>query len=172
MGCCHLKRVLTGFLVAGVMHATRFARAQSAAEQPPVLIAFAINGGAATAATSEEFVSLGHTAVGRRPSEYRVSHRADFAGAAWLPYTESPKLKEWLGASSDACDTPRPSRRVTLFFQVRVTTGAELRVVDGQRALVAASVESNVLRDVICAVVPPRDLERMPNPGRRDGHRD
>jgi hypothetical protein len=139
-----------------ILRAAPLAIAQSGGEQPPVLTAFAINGGAAAVSMSEGSVMLDHITVGRRPTEYRVSHRADFAGAAWQPYTETPKLKDWLAASGRSCDASRPSRQVTLFFQVRVTTGAELRIVDDQRALVAARVESNVLSDVICAVVTPR----------------
>jgi hypothetical protein len=155
MGSWYQRRVTTGLLVAaGVLHPILPARAPIQGEQPPVLTSFAINGGAATVAASEDSVALRHTAVGRRPSEYRVSHRADFSGAVWLPYTETPRMKDWFNATSDACDSPGSSRRITLYFQVRAATGAAMRVVKGQRELVAASVESNVLRDVICAVTP------------------
>jgi len=40
---------------------------------------------------------------------------------------------------------------VTLYLQVRATVGEELRVVDGQRQLRPARVESNVLKASICA---------------------
>jgi hypothetical protein len=152
------RRTRTWFLLTlGMVWATPIVRAQSRGEQPPVLTAFMINGGAVAVTASDEFITLAHTVVGRRPTEYRVSQRADFVGAVWLPYVEAPRLKDWLGTSRDACEAPHASRRVTLFFQVRATTGDELRVVDGQRTLVAASVESNVLRDNICAVPAPRD---------------
>jgi hypothetical protein len=47
--------------------------------------------------------------------------------------------------------TSHPSHRITLYLQVRANVGEEVRILDGQRQLVPASVESNVLRATICA---------------------
>jgi hypothetical protein len=121
------------------------------AGQPPVLTTFAINGGVDTVSSAEAVVTLDHALVGARPSEYRVSHRADFSGAAWIPYLAAPSLRDWYDASGAACDAKRPSHRVTFYLQVRASVGEEVRIVDGQRQLVPARVESNVLRATICA---------------------
>lgn len=119
--------------------------------QPPVLTAFSINAGRDTLSAAATAVALVHTAVGARPSEYRVSHRADFLGAHWQPYTDTPILRDWYESTGDACDAARPSHRVTLYFQVRATVGEEVRIVDGQRQLQPARVESNVLKASVCA---------------------
>jgi hypothetical protein len=125
--------------------------AQTGATQPPVLTGFAINGGAETVVRSDEFVSLDHTVVGSRPSDYRVSHRADFSGAEWVPYTSAPRMKDWNAVPGDVCDANGTSRRITLFFQVRAPAGMEMRIVDGRRVMAPSRAESNVLRDTICA---------------------
>jgi len=138
-------------LAALLMGRSVVAPAQRAAEQPPVLTSFAINGGSDSVAISETAVALTHSIVGTRPSEYRVSHRADFAGARWEPYAASISMRDWYDGAGPACDASRPSHRVTLFLQVRATLGEEVRVVDGQRQLVPARVESNVLRATVCA---------------------
>jgi len=127
------------------------APAQRAAEQPPVITAFAINAGSDSVSISEPAVALTHSVVGTRPSEYRVSHRADFAGARWEPYSASISLREWYDGAGPSCDASRPSHRVTFFLQVRATLGEEIRIVDGQRQLMPARVESNVLRATVCA---------------------
>jgi hypothetical protein len=127
--------------------------AQRAKEQPPVITAFAINGGSDTVSASAGTISLAHTVVGARPSEYRVSHRADFAGSSWLAYTSSLVIRDWYDGTGVSCDRGQPSHRVTLYMQVRATVGEEVRIVDGQRQLVPARVESNVLRATICARV-------------------
>jgi hypothetical protein len=127
------------------------ARAQRAVEQPPVLTAFSINAGLDTISMADPSITLNHTIVGTRPSEYRVSRRADFAGARWEPYQTTITLRDWYDASGPVCDSTRASHRVTLFLQVRAPLGEEVRVVDGQRQLVAARVESNVLRATVCA---------------------
>ena len=119
--------------------------------QPPVLTAFSINGGGDTVSVNAVGIALVHTVVGARPSDYRVSRRADFLGAHWEPYAETPILRDWLDANGETCDTTRPSHRVTLYFQVRATLGEEVRIVDGQRQLQPARVESNVLKASICA---------------------
>jgi hypothetical protein len=128
--------------------------AQQPARQPPVLTTFAINGGADGVSSLEPVVSLDHTVVGLTPSEYRVSHRADFADARWLPYVPRPTLSQWFDAESKSCDPATASHSITLFLQVRAVIGEEMRVVAGQRQLLPVRVESNVLRDVICARVP------------------
>lgn len=133
--------------LAALLCATR-----AGAQQPPVLTAFAIDSGAERTAATDEAVVLSHRVVGARPSEYRVSVRADFTGAQWLPYADAPTLRGWYRADGETCDPTRRSHRVTLFFQVRSTVGEEVRIVAGQRTLVPSRVESNVLRDSICAV--------------------
>ena len=124
----------------------------AAAPQPPVLTVFSINGGADTVSAAVPSVALVHTVVGARPSEYRISRRADFAGAPWLPYVPTPAVRDWYDAGGEPCAAARGSRRVTLYLQVRSNLGEEVRIVDGQRQLVPARVESNVLRATICAL--------------------
>jgi len=135
------------------------APAQRAAEQPPVITAFAINAGSDSVSISEPAVALTHSVVGTRPSEYRVSHRADFAGARWEPYSASISLREWYDGAGPSCDASRPSHRVTFFLQVRATLGEEIRIVDGQRQLMPARVESNVLRATVCARAAPKSSD-------------
>ena len=125
------------------------------ARQPPVLTAFGINGGADWVPSQEPALTLDHTVVGVAPSEYRVSHRADFADARWLPYVPRPTFTQWFVADGKSCDGASPSREITLFLQVRAVIGEEMRVIAGQRQLLPVRVESNVLRDVICARVHP-----------------
>lgn len=119
--------------------------------QPPVLTAFSINATGDTVSSAAASVVLVHTTVGARPSEYRVSHRADFLGARWEPYADAPVVRDWYDATGQPCDATRPSHRVTLYLQVRATLGEEVRIVDGQRQLQPARVESNVLKASICA---------------------
>lgn len=138
-------------LVLGAL-AVGLSASPAAAQQPPVLTAFAIDSGAERASSTDETVVLSHRVVGARPSEYRVSARADFAGAQWVPYADVPTLRGWYRPDGESCDPTRRSHRVTLFFQVRATMGEEVRIVAGQRTLVPSRVESNVLRDTICAV--------------------
>ena len=129
-------------------------RAQASAAappQPPVLTAFSINGGADTVSAAAPTVTLVHTVVGTAPTEYRVSRRADFAGATWVSYAPTPAIRDWYDATGEACGPQRESHRVTLYLQVRATVGEEMRIIDGQRQLVPARVESNVLRATICA---------------------
>ena len=144
----------------------RTALAQRSAEQPPVLTAFSINGGMDTVSTSDLTIALTHTIVGTRPSEYRVSHRADFAGARWELYPGAISMRDWYDASGAACDSTHTSHWVTFFLQVRATLGEEVRVVDGQRQLVPARVESNVLRRTVCARSVNKPLEQA-NPTER-----
>jgi hypothetical protein len=129
------------------------ASAQGVKQQPPVLTAFSINSGADSASSADGDVALTHTVVGARPTEYRVSHRADFAGARWAPYAAPLTIRDWYDASGAACGAAQSSHRVTLYLQVRANVGEEMRIVDGQRRLVPASIESNVLRATICAHV-------------------
>ncbi|MBL0169920.1 MAG: hypothetical protein IPP90_04175 [Gemmatimonadaceae bacterium] len=122
-----------------------------AVRQPPVLTVFALNDGAATSSPDATIV-LSHTVVGTVPTSYRVSSRADFAGAAWLPYTRRPELVNVAGLSTLGCDVPGSVRRLRLFLQVRSTLGDEVRIVNGQRSLTPVVAESNVLADSICLV--------------------
>ena len=127
-------------------------------DKPPVLTAFSINANTDTVSATAPVVALVHTAVGTPPAEYRVSHRADFAGAAWTPYETTPTVRDWYDASGNACSLG-PSltgRRITFYFQVRAALGEEVRIVNGQRQLQPARAESNVLRATICAVGPVR----------------
>jgi hypothetical protein len=130
------------------------ALAQTAIAQPPVLTAFSINGGATFVAAADTTISLTHTVVGAPPKEYRASRRADFAGAPWLHYVARPTIRDWYDAAGEPCDPKRPSHRVVYYLQVRTSLGEELKVADGQRRLVPARVESNVLRASICAYPP------------------
>ncbi len=126
-----------------------------AIEQPPVLTTFAINGGATSVSAADSAITLGHTVVGARPTEYRASRRADFLGARWLPYTAAPIAHDWYDGNGESCDATRPSHRVTYYLQVRAPVGEEVKTADGQRRLVPAHVESNVLRATICAYLTP-----------------
>jgi hypothetical protein len=122
--------------------------------KPPVLTSFSINTGVDTVSATARYVALVHASVGTPPAEYRVSRRADFAGAPWMPYEARLILRDWYDASGDACTvgTSLSGRRVTLYFQVRAALGEEVRIVNGQRQLQPARAESNVLRASICAV--------------------
>jgi hypothetical protein len=141
-------------LIAAVLVGPRCVSAQRTPDQPPVLTAFSINAGADSVSMTETSVSLAHTIVGTRPSQYRVSHRADFAGARWEPYSPTLSLRDWYDPAGPPCNSDRATHRVTLYLQVRATLGEELRVVDGQRQLMPARVESNVLRASVCAHPP------------------
>lgn len=148
--------VIVAGLVSSESAGARTKSSHAQSSELPVLTSFTINKGADTVGASELTVLLAHIARGTRPTEYRVSHRADFAGASWLPYVDAPNMRDWFPASGSACDSSRASRLVTLFFQVRVTGGAEVRVAAGQRRVVSTAIESNVLRDDICAHLPSR----------------
>ena len=153
-----MSHPLTGVLALAVLagHApTRVLYSQTVAPQPPVLTAFSINAGADTVSAAAPTVSLMHTVVGTTPNEYRVSRRADFAGAPWRPYAPTPAIRDWYDATGEPCGgvggARRESHQVTLYLQVRANVGEEVRIIDGQRQLVPARVESNVLRATICA---------------------
>lgn len=148
----YTRRSASVFLIAGLLVSVpAIASSQGAKQQPPVLTAFSINGGADSVSTNDISVTLTHIVVGTRPSEFRVSHRADFAGARWMPYSAPLSIRDWYDGSGATCTNSQPSRRVTLYLQVRASLGEELRIVEGQRQLVPANVESNVLRATICA---------------------
>ena len=149
----HTRRHAWAPLCVGIL-IPAIASGQGVRQQPPVITTFTINAGTDSVSAADAAVSLTHTVVGARPSEYRVSHRADFAGARWAPYTAPLTIRDWYDASSVACHASHPSHRVTLYLQVRSNVGEEVRIVDGQRQLVPASVESNVLRATICAHAP------------------
>jgi hypothetical protein len=155
------------FLIAGLLSSfPALASSQGAKQQPPVLTAFSINAGADSVLTNDVSVTLTHIVVGARPSEFRVSHRADFAGAPWMPYTTPLSVRDWYDGSGATCTTSQASHRVTLYLQVRANVGEEVRIVEGQRQLVPANVESNVLRASICAHAG-GSARNVPDPGGR-----
>lgn len=121
--------------------------AQSTA-QPPVLLAFSL-GDSVHRAHAGQSLPLHHRVVGTAPSHYRVSTRADFAGAPWLPYT--PPLR-WDARPVGALPCPARTNGslVRVHLQVRAVLGQDVRVIDGQRSLVPVTVESNVLADSTC----------------------
>jgi len=125
------------------------ALAPSPARQPPVLTAFALNEGDAVSAASGP-LRLSHTVVGTAPSGFRVSTRADFVGAVWMPYVPRLEVRPSAFATVPGCDAPASSRRLRLFLQVRSSLGDEVRVVNGQRTLTPVVAESNVMVDSIC----------------------
>lgn len=151
----HSRFVLVIAAFFGVTATTRAQRPADALDKPPVLTAFTINAGNTdSVSASAPFITLVHSAVGTPPAEYRVSRRADFAGAGWMPYETTLILRDWYDAAGDAC-TPAAGlggHRVTLYLQVRAALGEEVRIVNGQRQLQPARAESNVLRASICAV--------------------
>jgi hypothetical protein len=140
-------------VTALVSFTSALAPGQGVKQQPPVLTAFSINAGADSVSSAADAVVLTHTVVGARPMEFRVSHRADFAGARWVPYAAPLTIRDWYEGSGASCHASHSSHRVTLYLQVRASVGEEVRIVDGQRHLVPATVESNVLGANICAVV-------------------
>lgn len=122
--------------------------------QPPVLTHFAINDTATITSGSTMTLDLVHTLAGAPPSEFRVSARADFENALWLPYSKPLRLTGWqsLIGRDAACDGRRAGQRLQLYLQVRADLGGEVQIVNGQRELVPRKVESNVVSDAICVV--------------------
>jgi hypothetical protein len=116
--------------------------------QPPVIVSFAINDSARAVRRGHPLL-LSHRTAGVRPTHYRVSTRADFTGAPWVPYDSEPK---WLGALEPGtpCVGRTPGVTLKLFLQVRIALGQEVKIRDGQRALVPSTIDSNVLVDSIC----------------------
>ena len=70
-------------VTALVSFTSAIASGQGVKQQPPVLTAFSINAGVDSVSSANDAVVLTHTVVGTQPTEFRVSHRADFAGARW-----------------------------------------------------------------------------------------
>lgn len=120
--------------------------------QPPVIIAFAVHDSAATISRSVSELHLAHRVTGLRPLEFRVSARADFAGALWQPYRADLRLSGWVAyvQTGMRCNNGMPGDRLTLFLQVRADIGSAVQIVNGQRAVVPQRVESNVVSDNIC----------------------
>ncbi len=56
-------------------------------DTPPTILSFALNSGATS--TANRVVTLSN-AVSGTPTEYRASEAANFAGAAWAPYSAAP----------------------------------------------------------------------------------
>lgn len=132
---------------------TTAASAQAVAgdTRPPVITAFHINGGADRVRAETPSLTLNHDRIGLAPSEYRVSHRADFGGASWMPYDSLPALSRWFRADAPRCNGEPGTWSIILYLQVRAVAGSEFKVVGGQRTAVPRMVESNVARDSICA---------------------
>jgi hypothetical protein len=127
--------------------------------QPPVLTSLAINDTATTVARSAVALELTHAVAGSRPTEYRISARADMANALWLPYVTPLQLRGWqslldrgVSASASACDGRRAGQRLQLFLQLRSALGGSVHIVNGQRVLLPQQVESNIVSDAICVV--------------------
>ena len=121
-----------------------------ATAQPPVLLAFSL-GDSAGRTPLGQALALHHRVVGTPPSHYRVSPRADFAGAPWLPYASQLRWDaKPLGHLP--CAERTSGSLVRVHLQVRAILGQDVRVVDGQRSLVPVTVESNVLVDSTCVV--------------------
>jgi hypothetical protein len=122
--------------------------------QPPVLTRFAINDTATVTTAQVVALELAHALAGSPPTEFRVSARADFANALWMPYTTPLRLTGWqsLMTRDAPCDGRRPGQRLQLYLQVRADLGGEVQIVNGQRELVPRKVESNVVSDAICVV--------------------
>jgi hypothetical protein len=125
--------------------------------QPPVIVSFAINDTATTVSGAAAAITLVHATAGARPVEYRVSARADFANALWLPYATPLRLTGWQGLVQHGakCDGGADGQRLLLFLQVRADMGGTVHIVNGQRVMVPQKIESNVVSDAIC-VVPAR----------------
>ena len=66
-----------------------------------MLTTFTINGGATYVSAADSAIALSHTVVGAHPTEYRASRRADFLGARWLPYVETPTVHDWYDATAN-----------------------------------------------------------------------
>jgi hypothetical protein len=127
-------------------------------QQPSVLTGLAINGTAATVSRNQERLDLTHVVAGTRPTEYRISARADMANALWMPYSPPLHLRGWqslLDRNAAACDRYTAGRRLELFLQVRTELGSSVRIVNGQRVLRPQKVESNIVSDSICVVPDP-----------------
>ena len=131
------------------------ASAPSPTRQPPVLTSFALNEGG-TAAVASMPLRISHTVVGTAPSAFRISTRADFVGATWLPYLRQPEVQPSTFPSAPGCDAHGSARRLRLFLQVRSSLGDEVRIVNGQRTLAPVMAESNVMVDSICLSGSPR----------------
>jgi hypothetical protein len=144
------RRLSLVVLIAAVLHAGLLPAEER--EPPPVVTSFQISGGAESISSSAPVVQLHHTVAGMRPTQYRVGHHADFSDATWQTYVDVPAMRNWFSGTRGACGGVRDSHIVVLFFQVRADLGVQVRVVDGQRSVVPQTVESNVVRDSICAV--------------------
>lgn len=123
--------------------------------QPPVLTSLVINDTATTVSRDARILDLKHVVAGARPSEYRISARADMANSLWMPYATPLQLGAWqslIDRSASACDGKRAGQRLQLYFQVRTELGGTVHIVSGQRVIVPQKVESNIVSDAICVV--------------------
>lgn len=126
--------------------------------QPPVIVRFSINDTANIVHKSTGALQLVHSLAGTRPVEYRVSVRADFQNALWLPYTPNTQLTGWqaflqsVAKTGNGCGGRSDAVRLQLFLQVRSDLGGTVTIVNGQRVVVPQKVESNVVSDTICVI--------------------
>ena len=129
--------------------------AQRPMEQPPVLTAFTIDGGAAVVSATDTAIALTHSVVGAHPGRVSREPPGRLQRREMASIHATPSVRDWYDPNGESCDATRPSHRVAYYFQVRTTLGEEVKVADGQRRIVPARVESNVLRATVCAYVPP-----------------
>jgi hypothetical protein len=126
--------------------------------QPPVLTSLAINDMATTVSRAAQRLDLRHVVAGARPSEYRISARADMANALWMPYVTPLQLGSWqslIGRGVSVCDGRRSGYRLQLYLQVRTQLGGTVHIVKSQRVIVPQQIESNIVSDAICVVDDP-----------------
>ena len=153
----HRSRVVVAVGAALVPHVVAPQPPPSApfGAQPPVLTSLAINDTATTASRGARMLDLKHVVAGARPSEYRISARADMANSLWMPYATPLQLRAWqslIDRSASACDGKRAGQRLQLYFQVRTELGGTVHIVSGQRVIVPQKIESNIVSDAICVV--------------------
>jgi hypothetical protein len=140
-----LPTLIIGLLRLAMVSAATVSPARLPA-QPPVLVSFAVVDSGASE-PGRRTVWLQHRVVGIRPTQYRVSSRADFSGAVWQAYEAEPRWSASM-AGLPGCAAAGVSLR--LFFQVRAELGQQQEVVGGQRVLRPVTVESNVLSGDAC----------------------
>lgn len=123
------------------------ALAQPQAAQPPVVVSLAVVDSGGDGAANRT-VWLQHRVVGVRPTQLRVSRRADFSDAAWSPYDPNPRYRASLAELPSCAAAGTVALR--LFFQVRAELGQRAEVREGQRVLRPVTVESNVVTAEVC----------------------
>lgn len=122
--------------------------------RPPVLLTFALQDSAGSISGAEPRLRISHSTSGMKASEFRVSSRADFVGAAWQPYKLDIRLVDWRAyvLTGPRCSNGGTGVRLVMFMQVRADLGGAVQIVNGHRTVVAQKIESNVLSDDICVL--------------------